>query len=78
MEKNTLRKTRQSNFELLRIVLMLLVLLIHYVPVRMRDMGGDAGYTNDWLWDVVNLELKSLSIVCVNCFVLISGYWGIK
>lgn len=78
MEKNTLPKTRQSNFELLRIVLMLLVLLIHYLPVRMRDMGGDAGYTNDWLWDVVNLELKSLSIVCVNCFVLISGYWGIK
>lgn len=78
MEKNTLPKTRQSNFELLRIVLMLLVLLIHYVPVRMRDMGGDARYTNDWLWDVVNLELKSLSIVCVNCFVLISGYWGIK
>ena len=72
------KNVRESNFELLRIVLMLLVLLIHYTPVRIADMTGGI-YLTDNIWqDFVNLELKSLSIVCVNCFVLISGYWGIK
>lgn len=71
-------KIRQSNFELLRIVLMLLVLLIHYVPVRIKDMTGGVNIADNVVQDVINLELRSLSIVCVNCFVLISGYWGIR
>ena len=74
----SVKNVRESNFELLRIVLMLLVLLIHYTPVRIADMTGGI-YLTDNIWqDFVNLELKSLSIVCVNCFVLISGYFGIK
>lgn len=71
-------KERKSNFELLRIVAMLLVLLIHYTPVRIIDTTGGIYLTNHILQDIINLELKSLSFVCVNCFVLISGYWGIR
>ena len=74
----SVKNERESNFELLRLVLMRLVLLIHYTPVRIADMTGGI-YLTDNIWqDFVNLELKSLSIVCVNCFVLISGYFGIK
>lgn len=72
------KNIRESNFELLRIVLMLLVLLIHYTPVRIVDMTGDISLTDNIWQDLVNLELNSLSFVCVNCFVLISGYFGIK
>ena len=57
---------------------MLLVLLIHYTPVRIVDMTGDISLTDNIWQDLVNLELNSLSFVCVNCFVLISGYFGIK
>lgn len=73
-----IKKQRESNFELLRIVSMLLVLLIHYTPVRITDMTGGIYLANNIWQDILNLELKSLSFVCVNCFVLISGYFGIK
>lgn len=69
---------RDSNIELLRIVCMLLVLLTHYTPVRIADMTGGIFLTNNIWQDILNLELKSLSFVCVNCFVFISGYFGIK
>ena len=72
-------KKRKSNFELLRIVSMFKVLLIHYVPKRMIDVTGGGIFLTEYpIQDVINLELRSLAIVCVNCFVLISGYWGIK
>lgn len=67
---------RRSNFELLRIVSMLLVLLVHYVPTR--DGVTKDALLNNTLATLCTLELHSLSIVCVNCFVLISGYFGIR
>lgn len=72
------KKQRDSNIELLRIVCMLLVLLTHYTPVRIADMTGGAFLLGSLQQDIINLELKSLSFVCVNCFILISGYFGIK
>lgn len=55
---------------------MLLVLLIHYVPSRITPTPQTL-MTN--FWDVcLNLELRSLCFVCVNCFILISGYFGIR
>lgn len=70
------RSQRSSNLELLRIVCMFLVLLIHYVPSRLTPTPETV---NTHFWDVcLNLELRSLSFVCVNCFILISGYFGIR
>lgn len=76
MNKNTPPCNRNSNIEILRIVSMLLVLLVHYLPLRMpttiqmlESMLAKA---------VMNLELESIGIICVHCFILISGYWGIK
>lgn len=69
---------RQSNIELLRILSMFLVLMIHYIPFRgtpspiALEGGENVGNT------IFNLELRSLSFVCVNCFIIISGYFGIR
>lgn len=69
---------RQSNFELLRIVSMLLILIVHIDGASIglpQPLGDTASLTaRDW-WKLV---VESISIIGVNCFVLISGYFGIK
>lgn len=55
---------------------MLLVLLIHYAPTR--TLPTMTALQNDWIDTIMNLELRALSFVCVNCFIMISGYFGIK
>lgn len=70
-------KQRNSAIEMLRILSMMMVLMVHFVgatfglPTREQLYALDSGD----LWKDV---LESLSIVGVNCFVLISGYYGIK
>lgn len=70
-------KQREINIELLRIISMLLVLVIHY----------NVGINGDVTQEMVKTDpmkacevafLKSLSFVCVNCFIIISGYFGIQ
>lgn len=51
---------------------MLLVLLVHS---GFRTFGDVGAYDNSY-WGIITLE--SFSIVCVNVFVLISGYFSIK
>ena len=68
-------KKRKSNIELLRIISMMLVLLCHYVPTRENGMHNGVNALNEnLLGTIINLELRSLSIVCTHCFILISGY----
>lgn len=70
-------KQRNSAIEMLRILSMMMVLMVHFVgatfglPTREQLYALDSGV----LWKDV---LESLSIVGVNCFVLISGYYGIR
>ncbi len=67
---------RQHSIELLRIVAMLMVLFIHYnLPVRGKP--NPAELQNNFLFSLESIGLQSLLIVCVNCFVLISGWFGI-
>ena len=75
MDKN-IAKGRESNLELLRIVAMLLVLLVHYIPTRSEITPEN--FQLDMWGTILNIELKSLAFVCVNCFILVSGYFGIK
>lgn len=70
------KQQRQSNLEILRILCMLLVMLLHYIPVR-HALTPDY-LAQDPFDSIVTLELKSLSFVCVHCFILISGYFGIS
>ena len=68
-------KQRASNIEFLRIISMLLVLLIHYVGTIKVDPVSIRTSTIDSL---ITIEMHSLAVVCVNCFILISGYFGIR
>jgi Uncharacterized protein conserved in bacteria len=67
---------RRSNIELLRIVLMLFIVMHHFiVHVSFRDL---------FYGDAVDLETNAAGLVngflycAVNCFVLISGFFGIR
>jgi len=69
---------RLSNIELLRIVSMLMVLAVHIdgASLGLPDLKGDISALDPRsFWQ---LGVESLTIVGVNCFTLISGYFSIK
>lgn len=72
-----MKKERLSNFELLRLIAMFLVLTVH---ADFLSLGAPTH--DDLLLHPVNagtrLVIQALSIVCVNVFVLISGWFSIK
>lgn len=71
MEKKLLNtKNRESNIELLRIVLMLMIILHHLIV--------HGCHSNDLSKNGLFISLNIFSIIAVNCFVFISGYYGIK
>lgn len=68
------RKTRQANFELLRIIAMLMVIAMHFLSrtgslpsAGIGKMPGAQG--------VIAVFVESFCIVAVNVYVLISGYF---
>ncbi len=64
-------RTRQSNFELLRLIAMLMVMIGHAIGyVQETDLTGIQG--------VCKMAVGQLCLVCVNVFVMISGWFGIK
>ena len=71
------RAPRQSNFELLRITAMMLVLIVHAdywsLGVPRFDMAASHGANV-----FARVLFEMLSVVCVNVFVMISGWFGIK
>lgn len=72
-----IEKERLSNFELLRIVAMFMVLLVHADFFSLGEPTAEECVTNPK--DVIpRLLFWSLSIACVDIFVLISGWFGIK
>lgn len=71
-------KERQSNFELLRIISMLMVLGVHIDGASLglpEPSGCWASLTARDTWQIVT---ESICIVGVNCFTMISGYFGIR
>lgn len=69
---------RQSNMELLRIVSMLMVLTVHAdgASLGLPDLSGNL--TAATSYDFWRLAVESLAIIGVNCFTMISGYFGIR
>lgn len=70
-------KERESNMELLRIASMLMVLMVHFDAASVgfpSDVSLAAMDARDW-WRLVT---ESAVIIGVNCFTLISGYFGIR
>lgn len=68
---------RQSNFELLRIVAMLLVLFLHANYFSIGEIQPIDIVENP-LNSFIRILLQQLCIICVNVFVLISGWFGIN
>ena len=73
--KSLTTKKRQVNIELLRIIAMILVLLNHSTW-NAKYFNIDMVHT-DLLTSVGVLEVYGCIFVCVPCFVVISGYFGI-
>ena len=75
--KNSNYVIRESNFELLRIVAMFLVLVVHadYLslgrPTQIEIM-------QEPISSIGRIFFQAMSIACVNIFILISGWFGIK
>ncbi|MCQ2137441.1 MAG: acyltransferase [Bacteroidales bacterium] len=68
---------RQSNIELLRIVAMMLVLILHANGIALGLPEQADCISNPGL-SFLRFSIESLCIVCVNVYVLISGWFGIR
>lgn len=64
---------RQSNFELLRIICMIMIVTWHALGHGGAINNTDISGANFFVAHI----LKSLAVVAVNCYVLISGFFGI-
>lgn len=65
---------RDSNFELLRLVLILMIICLHYFKyggVFHTLTPSDSNYYSAY-------GLESLFIIAVDCFILITGYYQIN
>ena len=69
-------KVRESQFELLRIVAMAMIIMVHFNGVAMEKFLPVTLQPFAELWGAELLE--SMAIIGVNLFVLISGYFGIR
>ena len=69
--------TRDANMDLMRIVAMLLVMVYHsnYYNLALEE-GTSSEYTSLQLCGYA--MMKCISMVCVNLFILISGWYGIQ
>lgn len=68
--KNT-PSIRESNMELLRVLCMLFIVCGHIISAHKFDLIGGCSY-------YINHFFRSFTIIAVNVYVLISGYYGIK
>jgi len=76
MAENKETKERSSNFELLRIILMLMIIVLHYFNGK---MGGLLSAVENQSFNYyLSHFLESLCIIAVNVFVIITGYFSYK
>lgn len=70
-------KNRESSIELLRIISMLMVMLLH-VNFRALNPPSIGSLEHSFAFSVVRTVVESFTFICVDVFVLISGWFGIK
>ena len=70
-------KVRESNFELLRIIAMFMVLILH---ADFQALGAPtrADIISSPITSTLKVFFEMASIVAVNVFILISGWFGIR
>lgn len=77
MNITTSYKNRLSNIELLRIVSIFLILVTH-ADFWALEAPSASDLTNSFLPSITRIFLESVSIICINIFVLISGWFSIR
>ena len=70
-------KIRESNFELLRIIAMFMVLVLH-ADFQALGEPTRADILSSTLTSSLKVFFEMASIIAVNVFVLISGWFGIR
>ena len=75
--QNNQMKNRQSNIELLRIISIFLILVTHADFWALGEPTSSE-LTNNFLSSFTRIFFESLSIICINIFVLISGWFSIR
>lgn len=75
--KSAVKSVRDSNIELLRIIAMLLVLIDHGGYMSIDPPTNEEAFSAPLL-SLARYCSQSFSSICVNIFVLISGWFGIK
>ena len=79
IEKKSNRPQRNSSIELYRILATFAVLIVHFNGWFVGDWPlPDYDISNPTLFRTGQIVIEALSIICVNMFVIISGYFGIK
>lgn len=73
----SLQKERQSNMELLRLLSILFVLVIHADYLSLGVPTGEELVSSP-VSTLLRIGFEQFTIVCVNVFVLISGWFGIR
>ena len=71
-------KTRNSSIELFRIIAMLLVLIVHCNGWLVGGIPDSFDEKNISTFRISQAIIQSFSCTCVNMFILISGYFGLK
>lgn len=77
VQTNILRKRRDSNMELLRILAMLIIMIVH-ADFRALNVPSSSDALIEPFPTLGKLIVESFSIIGVNVFVLLSGWYGIK
>lgn len=78
-EKNTYRPQRNSSIELYRIIATFAVLIVHFNGWFLGDWPLPAyDISNPTLFRTGQMIISAAVITCVNMFVIISGYFGIR
>lgn len=72
---NLVHNQRLSNIELLRIIAMLMIMFCHLCCATGSPNKND--FTNQTFFSLIRTSIEYISIVGVNVFVLISGWFGI-
>lgn len=73
--KTSVKKKRDANLEILRVIAMMMVIVLHYLYKGglLHDPSGDMSSTNMAFWLV-----ECFALSCVNVYVLISGYYMVE
>ena len=78
MNKNLVDSNRNSSVELFRIIATLLVIIVHCNGWFVGGLPDRFSFSEISTFRIGQMVIQSLSACCVNCFLIISGWYGIK